>query len=188
VVALLNAMPKPVTLPCFLETLARPLDVYAALSLLSLQPASGRRSPRLFLFLDRLILSVVPEGTGSALAEFGELQSDTRSLKGELEFPIIAELTEQAPFESVLFNDKITNCAFCHRDEQPAEALVPFTGAFVSQALQPRPDQRVALSELDAEVLACDATLEPERCAILKSIFGHGDVRERDFPATMETF
>src|SRR4051794_26926429 len=54
VVELLNAMPKPVSLPCFLSTLARPLEVHATLSVTSAQPAVGKRSPRIFIFLDGL--------------------------------------------------------------------------------------------------------------------------------------
>ena len=76
VVALINAMPKPVTLPCFLAALARPLELYATRSVISAQPAVGRRSPRTFLFLDGLTLSVVPEGVGTRLLEMGELRDE----------------------------------------------------------------------------------------------------------------
>lgn len=185
-VVLLNAMPKPVTLPCFLETLPRPLDVHATMSVFSAQPASGRRSPRLFLFVDPLILSVVPDGTGSNLLEFGELRSETRSLKAEIEFPVLGELRSEEPFERVVFNERGTSCSFCHQQEEPAGV----TGAdgFVSQALRPRSEDRVPLTELRAEFVACDAALEPERCALLKSLFAERDVVERDFPATMSTF
>ena len=50
-VTLINALPKPLTLPCFLESLARPLEMSATFSVVSAQPAVGHRSPRVFLFL-----------------------------------------------------------------------------------------------------------------------------------------
>ena len=50
VVTLLNALPKPLNLPCFVASLARPLSLHAVNSPFSAQPAQGRRSPRIFIF------------------------------------------------------------------------------------------------------------------------------------------
>jgi hypothetical protein len=180
-------MPKPVTLPCFLDTLARPLQFHATQSIFSLQPAAGLRSPRIFLFSGPLIMSVVPEGTGSSLLEFGELRSESRSLKGEIEFPVTAELPDSAPYERILFNPTLTSCGFCHAAEEPAADL-PLVPAFVSQALRPRPNERTSLDVVFAQWLACDATAEPARCAMLKSLFERGEIVEHDFPSTLGTF
>ncbi len=48
-VTLINALPKPLSLPCFLESLARPLEISASYGVFSAQPAKGIRSPRIFV-------------------------------------------------------------------------------------------------------------------------------------------
>ena len=87
VVALIDALPPPVTLPCFLESLDRPLHVEAAISRSSAQPAYWDRSPRLFLFIGDLVLTVVPEGSGAALLEMGEFVDETHTRKAEQVVP-----------------------------------------------------------------------------------------------------
>jgi hypothetical protein len=186
VVALLNASPKPVSLPCFLATLPRPLDLYATHSVISAQPAVGRRSPRTFLFFEGLIASVVADGPGSHLLELGELRTEARTLKAEIEFPVTETLTADAPFERILFDEHMTNCAFCHASEE-RDASLTQSRAFVSQALRPQPNERVRVSELQAATTACDSGQEPERCAILGSLFHAGTPRDHDFPAQFNT-
>jgi hypothetical protein len=187
VVGQVNALPKPVTLPCFLATLPRPLEVHASQSIFSAQPAAGRRSPRMFIFSGALILTIVPSGRGSRLLEFGELRSGTTSLKGELEFPVDSTLGEAAPFERLMFMENSTTCSACHAGEEPAEDI-SFTRAFVSQALRPAPGERVGLGELVSESHACDTNAEPERCGMLNAVFGAGEVVDTDFPTTLQTF
>ncbi|HEX6240870.1 MAG TPA: hypothetical protein VFZ61_08250, partial [Polyangiales bacterium] len=188
VVELLNALPRPVSLPCFLETLERPLAISATDSIFSLQPAEGTRSPRIFLHLDTLTLSVVPEGTGAPLLELAERRSPTTSLKAELAFPIEAPLSAASPYERLRFDDRLTNCGVCHQGESPAEDVnLPL--AMLSQALRPRDDQRVPLERLRAEASSCDAAQEPERCALLDALFGPAPApRDGAFPATYNTF
>lgn len=185
-VELLNALPKPVTLPCFLSALARPLEIHATKSPFSAQPAVGERSPRIFLFLGDNILSVVPEGDGAHLLEFGEQKEDHRSLKAELAFPIWGELTQESPFEHLLFNENLTSCALCHSNERRDPAH-PEPGAFVSKALKPRKADQVLVSRLAAEFRDCDFDLEPERCAFLEGLLGWGPVSDADFPEDMST-
>jgi hypothetical protein len=188
VVAMLNAMPKPVTLSCFLETLDRPIALQATTSVLSAQPAVGKRSPRLFLFFDPLIVSVVPAGTGRHLLELGERRSDTHSLKAELEFPITEEVQPDAPFARLRYDDRLSTCDFCHADSSPAEELgIPY--AFVSQALRPVLRERVAIESLMAEAKACDKATEAERCEMLNALFREDSPpSEAEFPATYRTF
>lgn len=186
-VTLVNALPKPVTVACYLEALARPLELYATRGAISAQPAVGARSPRIFLFFDPLIASVVPDGMGRDLVEFGELESDTRSLKGELRFPIGAEVSADEPFAHLLFQGSRTACSLCHAEEVP-HAELTFATAFVSRSLKPRPEERVSLTDLITEFLNCDPSAEPERCAILNGLFEQGDVVDRDFPEAMPTF
>ena len=182
-----NALPKPVELPCLLESLPRPLEIYATLSTLSAQQTFERAYPRIFFFADPLIFSVVPVGFGAPLLEMAEQRAMGRSIKGEIEFPVEAELTPAAPFEQVMFNETITGCAFCHAQETLVEDLA-FTQVFESVSLRPVPWQKVSVEELIRTTEACDAAAEPESCAIVQAIFGQGGVTHRDFPAEFAIF
>jgi hypothetical protein len=187
VVEMLNAMPKPVTLPCFLETLKRPLALQATASVFSAQPAVGKRSPRVFVFLSPLIASVAPDGEGRDLLELGEQRSETHSLKAELEFPITAELGPTDPYTSLRYDDRLSTCDFCHADPSPApEPTYPY--ALISQAMRPIPRERVAIETLRVEAEACDDESEPERCAMLNALFDAMPPSEAEFPATYRTF
>jgi hypothetical protein len=182
-----NALPKPVDLACALTRIPGTLELNATLSMVSLQPAVGRRSPRIFLFLGPLIASVVPDGPGRALLELGERRGDTLSLKGEIEFPVAAELAPSAPYDHALFNDSATACAFCHGEEAPAPD-VTFARAFESQAFRPFPTADVGLDELRAEAAACDRAAEPYRCDMLAALFSRDGVAPADFPSTFATY
>jgi hypothetical protein len=184
-VALVNSLPRPLELPCFLESLARPLDVHANVSTISLQPAVGERSPRVFLFSGRLIMSVVPEGMGQALLEVGQLVTEDRSLKAELAFPITLPLAPADPFEHVRRGEG-TTCRFCHPAEERA-ADIPDAPAYVSGAFSPALRSQVSLERLREERARCDATRELHRCAVLGALFDHGEVRWREFPAGVPT-
>jgi hypothetical protein len=187
VVDWINALPKPLSLPCFLETLARPLPVYASQSLFSAQPAVGRRSPRMFLFAEALIMTITPDGEGSHLLEFGERRTNSTSLKGEIRFPVTAALEPAAPYDHLIVDDRFTTCSGCH-DNEEQDPSITFARAFISRALRPAPAERVGLEELHGEARACDALVEPERCAMLVAVFGQGGVVNAEFPATLDTF
>jgi hypothetical protein len=186
-VQLLNALPKPTTVSCFVESLERPLAVFATSSSFSAQPAFSGRSPRVFVQLDRLWLSLVIAGESSRLLEFGELEEGTplRSIKGELELPLAAAVPASAPYDRVLRNEG-TVCALCHYEEQHA-AGVPFPNAFSSIAFRPRPEGHVTLEALRLEEQSCDRQVEPERCELLTALLGHGDLSEAPFPDAMQT-
>ncbi|HET6281050.1 MAG TPA: hypothetical protein VFH73_08790 [Polyangia bacterium] len=189
-VALVNSLPRPVTVGCFLESLDRPLAASATVSFFSLQPSTGRRSPRIFLFFDPLVMSIVPEGRGTHAVEFGQMVSDTNSVKGELGFPIVEEVTPAAPFDRVrdLTGDApVTICRGCHADESRYDGI-DYAQAFTSVAFRPLPRNQVTVQDLRSERRSCDSALEPERCAFLRSLFDHGEVMARDFPANLRTF
>lgn len=186
-VELVNALPKPLTLACFVEALGRPLKLHAALSTVSAQPSRGTRSPRIFVYLESLVMTVVPEGRGAHLLELGEQRPDLRSLKAELRFPIEENISSSLPYEDALYTQEVTGCAFCHADEQ-RDLNVTVAPAFVSVALRPFEERRVSLSSLQDEHAICDPAIEPERCALLDALFGGGDVADWDFPAEMATF
>ncbi|UJR81524.1 hypothetical protein [Sandaracinus amylolyticus] len=180
VVALIDALPPPVTIPCVLESLDRPLYVEATSSRLSAQPAVGERSPRIFLFFGDLVISVVPEGLGAPLLEMSEFVDTTRSRKAELAFPVSLPLSEAAPYERL--GSTGTLCGGCHGREVRDEIIA---GAFVSLALRPHDEHLVAIDRVRSEWLACRA--EDERCAMLDALFGRGAVVHQGFPPELPT-
>jgi hypothetical protein len=187
-VQLLNALPKPTTVACFVESLARPLATYATSSPVSAQPALSAASPRVFIKVGPLWISIVIDGRSSYLVEFGELlpEDGWRTIKGELELPLYDAIADSAPYDQVGFNNG-TVCGLCHNSEQRVEHI-PFANAFSSIAFRPRPDSRVSMDSLRAQEQACDWQLEPYRCEMLSAVFGGGPVEETPFPAAMETF
>lgn len=185
---LLDALPKPLTIPCFLESLARPLSIHATFGILSAQPAVGARSPRIFLFFGPNTMSIAPEGDGATVLEFGEERPDYRSLKAELAFPItLPQVPAAAPFDKTAFNDTVSTCGLCHAAES-REPNAPSLHAFVSQALRPLPRNQVTSAALSYELGICDPKVEPERCAILDGLLGWGPVSDAQFPEAMATF
>lgn len=117
-IALLNALPKPTGVACFLESLDRPLYAYATSSVFSAQPALSAESPRVFLKLGSLWLSVVIDGDSSYLIEFGQRLVDAplQSIKGELQLPLERAVSAHDPYERVLYG-KGSVCGLCHYDE-----------------------------------------------------------------------
>ena len=175
--ALLNALPRPTSLPCLLESLERPLGVWFTSSAFSAQPANGARSPRTFISLGPLVLSVVPGGAAGSLLEVGYRSSPGRSIKAELEFPLTSTVTAELWHERVAFSARRTVCGACHSAEWPVTD--PFyRDGFESSVIVPDPRYRVALSEVRAEAASCDARYEPERCALFDALFA-GPVREQ---------
>jgi hypothetical protein len=182
-VDLVNGLPKPVSLACFLEALQRPLRLVATQSFFSAQPAVGSRSPRIFLFMDGIIHSIVPEGSARNLLEMGEATSPGLSIKAELEFPITENITLATAFERLPFDD-ITTCGVCHDGRVP---VLGIEGAFESEVLRPADRELVPLADLEAEARSCDGAIEPERCAMLAALFQHGDVIATEFPGSVPT-
>lgn len=182
-VDLVNGLPPPVSLACFLEALERPLRLVATRSVFSAQPAMGSRSPRIFLFMEGIIHSIVPEGSARNLLEMGEATSPGTSIKAELEFPITETITLATAFERLPLDD-ITTCAVCHDGHVPVAGL---EGAFESEVLRPADRELVPLAELEGEARRCDGALEPERCALLGALFQHGEVIATEFPRSLPT-
>jgi len=193
-VTLLNALPKPTSIACFLESLDRPLHAFATSNTISAQPAFSPASPRIFLRLEQLVLSVVPEGESSHLIEFSYLlEGDARSIKAELSLPLAETVPASAPYQRVLSTDPAglarggTVCGLCHAGEQRVENI-DFAAVFSSVALRPNPDSQVSLATLAQAQKSCDAAVQPERCAMLTALFDHGTVLQAEFPNTMSLF
>ena len=174
VVARLDDLPER-SIPCVVQSLDRPVDVMAVASVFSAQPGTWY-SPRLFLFTDGLVLSVVPEGVGANLLELGEwVEVGRTSLKGELVFPL--EEGPADPFGHLAYGDG-TTCGQCHINEQPTDVEL----AFVSEAIPPTLGSRVPLDDVWEQTQRCDDATEPERCAILRAVMGTNDVTDAVFP------
>ncbi|MEM9692302.1 MAG: hypothetical protein AAGA56_07145, partial [Myxococcota bacterium] len=119
-IELVNALPPPVDVACFLEALERPLPVQATSSAVSAQPARGPDSPRVFIITPPLIISVATEGVGASLVEFAEFTSLTTSIKAEIALPFENELPLAAAFDHIR-TERGTTCGGCHRGEVPVE-------------------------------------------------------------------
>jgi len=187
-VALINALPKPTSVACFVESLDRPLGTYATNSMFSLQPAVSNASPRVFFKVGRMWLSIVIDGDGKDLLEFGELLDDgVRSLKAEMQFPTTDQVSPTVPFDRVLYSNGGTVCGVCHRNEE-LDHLEGTSQIFSSLAFRPEPATRVSLDSLRGQAQSCDWQAQPARCDLLSAVFGGGDVVDAEFPKSMATF
>lgn len=187
VVTRINALPAPVSLACFVASLPRPLALVASTSVLSVQPAEGPESPRIFVLTGGLVLALALAGEGSHLLEMGEWVSELRTLKGELAFPVTSALAEDAPFTRIQGTaEGPTSCGFCHTQEHPHPSL---EGAFESTALRPLPSTEVPVSRLREARTACDPLAQPTpRCTMLRALFDHGPVRQGAFSEMVALF
>lgn len=185
VVELINALPKPVTVPCLLSSFDRPLEVNATSNTFSAQPAFGPNNPRIFIYREDLLISVVTKGEGRPLVEFGLMRSPTKSLKGELAFPIEEEITPAAPYERITAEAVIGNsgskCGFCHLNES-LDPDIDFADGYVSDLISPPPSTVVDLDYLLWAYDNCNPETEADRCAMFDSIFAFGDVTYRPLP------
>ncbi|MEM9457358.1 MAG: hypothetical protein AAGF11_24475 [Myxococcota bacterium] len=178
VVDLVNALPKPTSLPCLLESLERPLAIYASTSTAGAQPATGPHNPRIFVLMGDLVMSVVSEGEARQTLELGLAIGERRSIKAELVFPVEGMLGPEAPYEQVEFGVG-TSCGVCHGAEAQVSTIDVAT-AWASDVFQDDPDQELSLSFLRQSARDCDPQAEPERCEMLGAIFGHGEVDAGD--------
>ena len=172
---LINTLPKPTTLACFLEALDRPLTLYMTESDRSLQPSPGPRSPRTFVLRGDLEMSFVFEGLASDTLEFGYRPEISRSIKTEIVFPITRDLSEATIFDRVRQTDRTTVCGNCHVDEQHVDFPGFPSGVFESDIFEPFELEEVKLDALKAELPICDKAAEAYRCELLSALFDHGD-------------
>lgn len=179
VVALVGALPMPVTLPCLLEVLARPLDVVASTSPFSAQPTEATENPRLFLLGPELVMTVLPSGDGADVLELAQWVAPGQSLKAEIEFPVTEPLGAGDPYEHVLLGG-VASCGLCHDGQRQGEAIdgVP---TYVSKALAPDPRRRISLAFVEQHARDCDPATDVARCGVLRAVFGHGEVNPGTF-------
>lgn len=189
VTALINALVKEhdgkLDLPCFIASLDRPLGATASAGFVSAQPAHGARSPRIFLWSSALVLSVVPEGIGKDLLELGYQTTPTRSIKGEIAFPVTAPLSQSAPYDRIV-DQPGTRCFACHPNEDPVKSASAAT-VFESDVLRPSDSDLVAIGNVEVESKQCDPAAEPERCALLAAVFDEGNLVPKGFSQAAKT-
>ncbi len=176
---LMNALPKPTTLACFLESLERPLSLYMTSSGASLQPSPGARSPRTFIVNGPLVMSIVFEGEAAAALELGYRTSAARSIKTEILFPLQREVAMTNLFDRVQSGTG-TMCGACHAGEiRTGHEAFPMD-VFESDVIVPSSLFEVELESLRAEAASCDVAAEERRCKMLDAVFGHGEVRQSE--------
>ena len=107
-----------------------------------------------------------------------------RSRKAELAFPISLPLTDAAPYERL--GSTATLCGGCHGREVRDET-VGVANAVISLARRPNDEDHVANERARSEWLAGRSADEPERCAMLEALVGHGLVSHRGFSPDLPT-
>lgn len=177
----LNSLPLPVTVPCLLDSLARPLEVELTDNRISAQPADGSLSPRIFVFTGDLVTALVPSGEGAGVLEFGEAVGDRHSRKGEVVVPVERELSATDPFTRIEHAEYGTVCAVCHIEQEPHPG-----GGTTSVAISPSSRSLVSVRTLEDASLDCGPEAPDGRCAVLQALFD-GPVEHRAFPAAYPT-
>lgn len=188
VVQLINALPKPLTIDCFIKALQKPLQIYAVNNRFSAQPAVSLESPRIFIVNGQFTMSVVPAGMGYPYLEVSQYVSSSLSIKGEFEFPILTQITPDTPYSSILDNSLAaiggsTSCRSCHSNEAVNASIT--TGlAYNSNIIRPDPTKRVLQSYMLYQSTICNSSNSNEdRCKMLKAIFQDGEAQDiTDFP------
>ncbi len=190
VVDLINSLPKPVSVACFVESLDAPLKVFASKSVASLQLSTGPDDPRWFIFSLPLIMSVTSDGPGADLLEMGVLQpGNKRTLLGELRMPIETGIKPALPYDRIS-KDLGTTCGFfCHQNEV-RDPRIGFAEAFVSKAIRAAADSEVPMASLRGALSRCKspgsvAAGNSARCALLHALLVTGRAQREDFPADM---
>ena len=183
VVDWINAMPKPLTLACFIASLPRPLTYNATVSTFSAQPSVGQENPRIFINEDKLWLSFVPQErslliedsvTGETssiwdpdniqLLELSyEVESNRllqQSIKAELAFPVLEQLPEKSPYEKVAMNNARTGsiCGDCHGSETIVDSIDDIP-VFRSTMLRNKKSGEVSHGFLVNQYLSCDPAI-----------------------------
>lgn len=183
-----NTLPHPLSGPCFVAGLARPMAVVATTGTVSAQPAGGPHDPRVFILSPGVVIAVVPNGEGSKAIELGEWASATRTLKAEIALPVAQPLPADEPFTRAEGSDSagVTRCGFCHTNEARHGSIAH---GYVSGAFRPLPIHEVKLKGLEAEHLACITNGEiSERCDMFHALFDFGAITQGAFTDELETF
>lgn len=209
----INGMPKPLTLPCFVKSLPRPMYYNATQSTFSAQPSEGATSPRVFFLIGELILTVVPdEGsdlildpeTGRSIpvwdsdnVQLLELSyrvdnfddGSAQSIKAELKFPITGAIGQATPYQKIELSASASLCAVCHAHER-REFEIDGQPVYSSEMLRNPYRDAVSLQFMLNEHASCDPSASENawyRCEMLDAIYGQGNLVWKDFPESFST-
>ena len=179
---LVNALPKPLTLNCFLKNLPKPMQVFATNSKNSFQPAVDNDTPRIFIFGQSIVFSVVPGGAPKEALEISQVVTPVLSVKAEIYFPVLATLANDEPYKRVaLAGVTGTSCQLCHRFESPA--VIGFRGpAFASEIIAPLSQTRITATRMKYLSTVCGSSADQFRCNMLKTIFDEGSAVDAAWP------
>lgn len=180
-VTLINSLPRPLSLSCFLTSLKAPLNVFAVNSTFSAQPAVDQNSPRIFIIRSNLVLSVAPGGVGRNLLEFGEFTNSTESIKGELEFPLEGTVTVDQIMKQISQTSNTSTCVTCHSSERKIQ-YNSLGQLFANKVVRPNESQRVTSSYLKSQAAACNPDINKHRCEVLNAVFSSGQGQDASFP------
>ncbi len=177
VIALVNKLPKPVTVNCFLYNYDHPLEIFAVDNQLNAQPSGGPDNPRIFVIKDDFMISVVPLGDGKDNIEFSKIVNEGKSVKGDLHFPIEETIEEDEIFSGIVneTNDG-TVCRLCHGQESLYSGL-----SYSSNIIAPDENLRITKQDLSEEIKKC-RTDASSRCAMINYIYSAGEVSDIPWP------
>lgn len=180
--SLIQALPKPLTIDCFISALRKPLKIYAVDNAFSAQPSAGPENPRIFLVNNRLIMSVVPAGIGRFLLEVSQVVGPSVSVKGEIEFPVKTNIPPDSVYTRIRDNAFAgTSCRVCHMNET-TYASTQTTSVFASRLIPPDPFKRVSQASMLGQASRCNPEKELYRCLMLRAIFIDGQATDTEFP------
>jgi cytochrome c553 len=186
VIARVNAMPHPLSGPCFVATLPRPLAVVGTTGITSAQPAGGPHDPRVFLMAPGVVIAVVTAGEGAKFIELGEWVGANTTLKAEIALPVTQAIPADEPFTRLERGPGLTACGLCHHNEEPHATIAH---GRVSAAYRPEAETERSLADLAAEHQACISHGEvSQRCDMFHAIFDFGPLEQGAFAAEVKTF
>jgi hypothetical protein len=177
VVTLINKLPKPVSVNCFLYNYDHPLNIFAVDNELNAQPSGGPDSPRIFIIMDDFTVSVVPAGSGKDNIEFSKIVTEEKSIKGDLHFPIQQPIEYDDIFSGIVneTNDG-TVCRLCHGQESQHLGL-----SYSSNIIAPDENLRITKEDLRDEIRKC-RTETTSRCTMINYIYSAGEVDDVTWP------
>lgn len=178
VAELVNKLPKPLSVNCFLYNYDHPMNIFAVDNELNAQPSGGPDNPRIFIIKNDFTISVVPLGPGKDNVEFSKIVSNGKSVKGDLHFPIEETIEEDTIFSGIVneTNDG-TVCRLCHGQESQYSGL-----SYSSNIIPPDESLRITKQDLSEEIKKCRTDETSSRCAMINYIYSAGEVSDIPWP------
>lgn len=180
-VTLINALPKPLTIDCFIRALKKPLKVFSTNSPSSVQPAVDADNPRIFVINKNFVMAFAPKGNGKSVMEMSLKVSATSSVKGEIPFPVTGPISVDAPYTRIREGSFGTSCRTCHTNEGQYAGLAS-NQAFQSNIISPLEGSRVSQAYMKVQADYCNSNVDKYRCNMIKAIYIEGQAQDAAFP------